>query len=172
MGRKEYLLEEIEKLMFDPERIRNIAIVAHVDHGKTTLSDNLIAGAGIISEETAGRQLVMDYDKIEQQRSMTIKAANISLAYNLEGKDYLINLIDTPGHVDFGGHVTRSMRAVDGVILVVDSVEGVMPQTETVLRQALKERAKPVLFINKIDRLINELKLNYCLLYTSPSPRD
>jgi elongation factor 2 len=92
---------------------------------------------------------------------MTIKAANISLAYNLEGKDYLINLIDTPGHVDFGGHVTRSMRAVDGVILVVDSVEGVMPQTETVLRQALKERAKPVLFINKIDRLINELKLNY-----------
>jgi elongation factor 2 len=161
MGRKEYLLEEIEKLMFDPERIRNIAIVAHVDHGKTTLSDNLIAGAGIISEETAGRQLVMDYDKIEQQRSMTIKAANISLAYNLEGKDYLINLIDTPGHVDFGGHVTRSMRAVDGVILVVDSVEGVMPQTETVLRQALKERAKPVLFINKIDRLINELKLNY-----------
>ena len=161
MGRKEYLLEEIEKLMFDPERIRNIAIIAHVDHGKTTLSDNLIAGAGIISEETAGRQLVMDYDKIEQQRSMTIKAANISLAYNLEGKDYLINLIDTPGHVDFGGHVTRSMRAVDGVILVVDSVEGVMPQTETVLRQALKERAKPVLFINKIDRLINELKLNY-----------
>jgi len=161
MGRKEYMLEEVEKLMFDPERIRNIAIVAHVDHGKTTLSDNLIAGAGIISEETAGRQLVMDYDKIEQQRSMTIKAANISLAYNLEGKDYLINLIDTPGHVDFGGHVTRSMRAVDGVILVVDSVEGVMPQTETVLRQALKERAKPVLFINKIDRLINELKLNY-----------
>jgi len=161
MGKKEYMLEEIEKLMFDPERIRNIAIVAHVDHGKTTLSDNLIAGAGMISEETAGKQLVMDYDKIEQQRSMTIKAANISLAYNLEGKDYLINLIDTPGHVDFGGHVTRSMRAVDGVILVVDSVEGVMPQTETVLRQALKERAKPVLFINKIDRLINELKLNY-----------
>jgi len=161
MGKREYMLEEIEKLMFDPEVIRNIAIVAHVDHGKTTLSDNLIAGAGMISEETAGKQLVMDYDKIEQQRSMTIKAANISLAYNLEGKDYLINLIDTPGHVDFGGHVTRSMRAVDGVILVVDSVEGVMPQTETVLRQALKERAKPVLFINKIDRLINELKLNY-----------
>jgi elongation factor 2 len=161
MGKKEYMLEEIEKLMFDPDRIRNIAIIAHVDHGKTTLSDNLIAGAGIISEETAGRQLVMDYDKIEQQRSMTIKASNISLAYNFEDKDYLINLIDTPGHVDFGGHVTRSMRAVDGVILVVDSVEGVMPQTETVLRQALKEKAKPVLFINKIDRLINELNLNY-----------
>ncbi|MGC9132184.1 MAG: elongation factor EF-2 [Candidatus Micrarchaeia archaeon] len=161
MGKKEYMLEEIEKLMLIPEQIRNIAIVAHVDHGKTTLSDNLIAGAGIISEETAGKQLVMDYEKIEQQRSMTIKASNISLAYNFENKDYLINLIDTPGHVDFGGHVTRSMRAVDGVILVVDSVEGVMPQTETVLRQSLKERAKPVLFINKIDRLINELKLNY-----------
>src|SRR3989338_6112591 len=102
----------------------------------------------------------MGFDPQGPARGITIKSANISLGFKYEGKDYLINLIDTPGHVDFGFHVTRAMRAVDGVCLVVDSVEGVMPQTETNLRQAMKERAKPILFINKVDRLINELKLD------------
>jgi len=159
MVRKEYVVEEVQKMMHDPQYIRNIAIVAHVDHGKSTLSDSLVARAGLMSKELAGQQRVLDFDEIEQARGITIKAAYISLGFQYEGKDYLINLIDTPGHVDFGGHVTRAMRAVDGIILVVDSVEGIMPQTETVLRQAMKEKAKPTVFVNKIDRLINELKL-------------
>ena len=160
MARKEFVVEEVQKLMDNTENIRNVAIVAHVDHGKTTLTDSLVARAGLISKELAGEQRWTDYDEQEQARGITIKSANISLGFTYENKDYLINLIDTPGHVDFGFHVVRAMRAVDGVCLVVDAVEGVMPQTETNLRQALKERAKPVLFINKIDRLINELKFD------------
>ncbi|HQT44690.1 MAG TPA: GTP-binding protein, partial [Candidatus Micrarchaeota archaeon] len=160
MVRKEYVVGEVSKLMNNLENVRNVAICAHVDHGKTTLTDSLVARAGLISKEKAGEQRVMDFDEQEQARGITIKSANISIAFELKGKDYLLNLIDTPGHVDFGGHVTRAMRAVDGVVLVVDSVEGIMPQTETVLRQALRERAKPTIFINKIDRLINELQLD------------
>ena len=159
MGRKEDNIRKATEVMHILPQIRNLCIAAHIDHGKTTLSDNLIAGAGMMSSDLAGAARVLDFDEQESARGITINAASASMVHAVDGTDFLINLIDTPGHVDFGGDVTRAMRAVDGCFILACAVEGPMPQTETVVRQALKEKVKPVLFINKVDRLINELQV-------------
>src|SRR5574344_1277346 len=159
MGRKEDNVKYAVTLMKTQQFIRNIGTAAHIDHGKTTFSDNLIAGAGMMSSELAGEPRVLDFDEQEAARGITINAASASMVHEFDGQKYLINLIDTPGHVDFGGDVTRAMRALDGVFILCCAVEGIMPQTETVIRQALKERVRPMLFINKVDRMINELQV-------------
>ena len=130
------------------ENIRNIAIIAHVDHGKTTLVDKLLQQSGTFREHEAVQERAMDSNDLERERGITILAKNTAITY----KDYLINIVDTPGHADFGGEVERIMKMVDGVLLVVDAFEGCMPQTKFVLRKALEHQLTPIVVVNKIDR--------------------
>ncbi|MGG1514903.1 translational GTPase TypA [Paenibacillus oryzisoli] len=130
------------------EKLRNIAIIAHVDHGKTTLVDKLLQQSGTFRDNEAVQERAMDSNDLERERGITILAKNTAINY----KDFLINIVDTPGHADFGGEVERIMKMVDGVLLVVDAFEGTMPQTKFVLRKALESNLKPVVVVNKIDR--------------------
>ena len=130
------------------QKIRNIAIIAHVDHGKTTLVDKMILAGHLLRTETNTGDLIMDNNDLERERGITILSKNVSVIY----KDYKINIIDTPGHADFGGEVERVLNMCDGVLLLVDAFEGTMPQTRFVLKKSLEQGLNPILFINKIDK--------------------